>query len=193
MGTPNHAPESPSGEGTKNVPRSDASLVNDPKCFDTSLNFYINFRNIRCLRSNFQYMEHHLSSTKPHHLFLTETQLSGATDSSPFSVSSYFLYSHFYSKTGCCVYVRNDLTCSRAHGLESSEFSTIWLRLNSHSQTKFICAVYLSPNSSDYRSESHSSSCRFPKQMQKKLQGNPSLGRIVGEQPKANSLTDTTI
>ncbi|MPC66207.1 hypothetical protein E2C01_060353 [Portunus trituberculatus] len=43
-----------------------------------------------------------------------------------------------------------DLTCSRAHALESSEFSTIWLRLNSHSLTKFICAIYVSPNSYDY-------------------------------------------
>ena len=73
-----------------------------------------------------------------------------ATDSRPFSVPSYFLYSHFQTKAGYCVYVRNDITCSRAPALESSEFSTIWLRLQSHSSTKFICAVYLSPNSSDY-------------------------------------------
>ncbi|KAG0710600.1 hypothetical protein GWK47_022450 [Chionoecetes opilio] len=45
--------------------------------------------------------------------------------------------------------LNNDITCSRAHGLESSEFSTIWPRLQCHSLTKFICAVYLSPNSSD--------------------------------------------
>ncbi|MPC22044.1 hypothetical protein E2C01_015050 [Portunus trituberculatus] len=44
----------------------------------------------------------------------------------------------------------NDLTCSLVHTLKSYEFSTTWLRLNSHSLTKFICAVYLSPNSSDY-------------------------------------------
>ncbi|MPC21610.1 hypothetical protein E2C01_014600 [Portunus trituberculatus] len=95
--------------------------------------------------------KHHLSSTKPADLlFLTETQLSEATDSSPYSVPSYFLYPHFRSKAGCCVYVRNDLNYSRAHALESSEFSTIWLRLNSHSLTKFACAVYLSSNSSDY-------------------------------------------
>ncbi|MPC20839.1 hypothetical protein E2C01_013799 [Portunus trituberculatus] len=50
----------------------------------------------------------------------------------------------------CCVYVRNDLTCSHAHALESYEFFTILLRLNSHSISKFICAVYFSPNSSDY-------------------------------------------
>ncbi|MPC41506.1 hypothetical protein E2C01_035100 [Portunus trituberculatus] len=76
--------------------------------------------------------------------------MSEASDSSPFSVPSYFLYSHFRSKAGCCIYVHNKLTCSRAHALESSEFSIIWLRLNSHSLTKFICAVYLSYNSSDY-------------------------------------------
>ncbi|MPC43102.1 hypothetical protein E2C01_036739 [Portunus trituberculatus] len=90
MGTPNHASESPSGEGTKNVPRLDASLNDDLKCLDTSLNFlYINFCNIHALRSNFQSVEHHLSSIKPH-LFLTETQLSEATESSPFSVPPTF-------------------------------------------------------------------------------------------------------
>ncbi|MPC87602.1 hypothetical protein E2C01_082468 [Portunus trituberculatus] len=79
-----HASESPSREGTKNVPRSDASFSDDHKCHDTSLNFfYINFCNIRGLKSNFQSMEHHLFSTKPHLLFLTETQLSEATDSDP--------------------------------------------------------------------------------------------------------------
>ncbi|MPC54811.1 hypothetical protein E2C01_048738 [Portunus trituberculatus] len=144
MANPNPASESPSGEGTKNVPTSDCSLDDDPKCLDTFLNlFYINFCNIRDLSSNFQSVEHHLSSTKPH-LFLTKTQLSEATDSSPFLVPSYFLYFHFRSKTGCCVqslaplfnpgcvYVRNDLAYSHAHALESSEFSTIWLRFNSH-------------------------------------------------------------
>ena len=121
------------------------SLLTPPNIFS------ITFCNIRGLRSNFQSVEHHLSSTKPHLLFLTETQVSEATNSNPFSVPSYFLYPHFRSQAGCCVYVCNDLTCFRAHALESSEFSTIWFRLQSHSLTKFFCAVYLSPNSSDYR------------------------------------------
>ncbi|MPC58382.1 hypothetical protein E2C01_052386 [Portunus trituberculatus] len=38
----------------------------------------------------------------------------------------------------------------RVHALKSYEFSTIWLRLNSHSLTKSICVVCVSPNSSDY-------------------------------------------
>ncbi|MPC81464.1 hypothetical protein E2C01_076081 [Portunus trituberculatus] len=62
-------PQSPLlGRGPKMSP--------DQKCLDTSLNFfYINFCSIRSLRSKFQSVEHHLSSTKPH-LFLTKTQLS---------------------------------------------------------------------------------------------------------------------
>ncbi|MPC70576.1 hypothetical protein E2C01_064828 [Portunus trituberculatus] len=43
------------------------------------------------------------------------------------------------------------LICFGAHALESSEFFTFWLTLKSHSLTKFISVVYLSPNSSDYR------------------------------------------
>ncbi|MPC18590.1 hypothetical protein E2C01_011478 [Portunus trituberculatus] len=108
MVTPNPASESPSGEGTRHVSKSDSSLGDHPKCLDTSLNFFfINFCNIRNLRSNFKFIEHHLSSTKPH-LFFTETQLFEATDSSPFSGPSYFLYPHFCFKAGCCIYMRND-------------------------------------------------------------------------------------
>ncbi|MPC66895.1 hypothetical protein E2C01_061050 [Portunus trituberculatus] len=136
MATPNPASKSPSGEGTRYVPRSNCSkagccsLGGDPKCLDTSPDsFFINFCNIRGLRSNFQSVDHYLSSAKLH-LFLPKTQLFEPTDSSSFSVPSYFLYPHFLSKAGSCVYVRNDLTCSCAYVLESSEFSTIWLRLN---------------------------------------------------------------
>ncbi|MPC37706.1 hypothetical protein E2C01_031196 [Portunus trituberculatus] len=111
MATPNPASESPSDDGTRYVPRSNYSLIGDPKCLDTSLDlFFINFCNIRGLRSNFESVEHHLSSTKPHLLFLTATQLSKATDGSPFSVPSYFLYSHFHSKAGWCVYVEHILS-----------------------------------------------------------------------------------
>src|ERR1700755_652998 len=73
-----------------------------------------------------------------------------SSDSKPYSVSSYCLSPQFLAKGGCCAYVRNDVVCSRASNLESSEFSTLWLRLSCHSTTKFICSVYLSPNSTDY-------------------------------------------
>ena len=86
-------------------------------------------------------VEHHFSSTKPYHLFLTETHLSVAIDSNPFSVPSYFLYLHFQSKASCYLYVRNNITCFCVHNLESSEFSTIWLRLQCHSLITFICVM----------------------------------------------------
>ncbi|MPC63283.1 hypothetical protein E2C01_057379 [Portunus trituberculatus] len=85
MATPNPASEFPSGEETRNVPRSDCPLGGDPKCLDTSLDVYfINFCNIPGLGSNLEFLQHHLSSTKPHLLFFTKTQLSEGTDSSPF-------------------------------------------------------------------------------------------------------------
>ncbi|MPC69598.1 hypothetical protein E2C01_063828 [Portunus trituberculatus] len=76
MATPNLASESPSGEETRNVPRSDCSPDGDPKYLDTSLDiFFINFCIILSLRSNFQFVRNHLSLNKPHLLFRTETQL----------------------------------------------------------------------------------------------------------------------
>jgi exonuclease III len=129
---------------------SNGSVVDLPTCSGARSSFFINFCNVRGLDSNFLFVEHHLSSSKPHLLFLTETQMSELADSNPFSVDSYCLYTQFSSKGGCCAYVRNDVTCSRVSNLESSEFSTLWLRLSCQSTTKFICAVYLSPNSTDY-------------------------------------------
>ena len=94
-------------------------------------------------------MEHHLSSIKPHLLFLTETHLSVTTGSSPFSVPSYFLYAQSNPKLAVAYkYVTTLL--ARAHNLESLEFSTIWIRLHCHSLTKYTRAVYISTNSSDY-------------------------------------------
>ncbi|MPC66898.1 hypothetical protein E2C01_061053 [Portunus trituberculatus] len=83
MATPNPASESPSWEGTINVPMSGEAypLGYDPKCLDISLNFFfINFRNIRGFRSDFESVDHHFYSTNPHLLLLTETQLSEAME-----------------------------------------------------------------------------------------------------------------
>src|SRR6201990_1813685 len=119
-------------------------------CPDARSIFFINFCNIRGLHSNFHFVEHHLSSFRPHLLFLTETQMFERSDSKPYSVSYYCLYPQFSAKGGCCTYVRKDVACSRVSNLESSEFSTLWLKLSCNSTTKFICSVYLSPNSTDY-------------------------------------------
>ena len=132
------ASESLSGEEIKNVPRLNHSLDGDSRCLDTSSNFST------LISATFAvlYLIFILWNTNSPPLNLIF--------SSPFSVPFFFLYSHFRFKAGCCAYVRNKITCSHAHALESSEFSTIWRIINCHSTTKFFCAVYRSPNSSDY-------------------------------------------
>src|SRR6201990_384254 len=79
-----------------------------PACPDARSIFFINFCNIRCLHSNFHFVEHHLSSSRPHLLFLTETKMFERSDSKHHSVSSYCLYPKFSAKGGCCAYMRND-------------------------------------------------------------------------------------
>ena len=108
------------GQGTTNVSRSDCPFADDLKCLDTFSNIFTrDFCNIRGLTSYFQSVESHHICNKPHFLFLTETQLSATTDSSPFSVPSYFLYPFFECKASCCAFVRNDIICSRAHNLQN--------------------------------------------------------------------------
>src|ERR1044072_4935224 len=167
MASTSAASEKPLGVASKNSPSSTSSpittwelvasgdgvgatMTQPPACPDARSNFFINFCNNRGVYSNFHFVSHHLSSSRPHHLFVTETQVFERSDSKPYSVSSYCLYPQFSAKGSCCAYVRNDVVCSRVSDLESSEFSTLWLRLSCHSTTKFICSVYLSPNSTDY-------------------------------------------
>src|ERR1700755_3318673 len=90
-----------------------------PACPDARSIFFINFCNIRGLHSNFHFDEHHLSSSRHHLLFLTETQIFERSDSKPYSVSSYCLYPQFPDKGGCCAYVRTDFVSSRVSNLKS--------------------------------------------------------------------------
>lgn len=124
------AASAPSEERYINDPSSDGSHGNF-RCLDTSSNFLCtNFCIIRGLGFNFKHADNQLFSSKPHLLFLTEMEVCVATDNSCSSVPSYFLYSHFHTKAGCCVYVRNDILCSCAHNIESSEFSTTFYDFN---------------------------------------------------------------
>ena len=64
--------------------------------------FSFAYTNIRGLYSNFSSVEHHLSSTLPNILFLSETQLSKNASTDPFLISQYNLYPSFRSKGGVC-------------------------------------------------------------------------------------------
>ncbi|MPC71053.1 hypothetical protein E2C01_065321 [Portunus trituberculatus] len=141
MVTARPASESSSGEGTINVYRSACSLGIDHKCLDTLLNFSL----LTCATSavlDFIFNPLNTFYLLLNLIFFSSLKYGCLRQHTP----SDFLYPHFR-----CIYAHNDLTCSRAHTLESSEFSTIWLQLKSHSLTKLICAVYLYPNSSDYK------------------------------------------
>src|SRR5256885_14526737 len=100
--------------------------------------FVTHFCNIRGLCSNFPDVEHHLFSTKPHLLFLTETQLSERSDSNPYSVPSYCLYPQFSSNGGCCAYVCYDVSFSLVFQFGFPLFFTFFFWPSFLSITKFI-------------------------------------------------------
>src|ERR1044072_5045811 len=67
-----------------------AAMTRRKACPGARSSFFINFCNIRGLLSNIPFVEHHLSSSKPHLLFLTETQMLKCADSKPYSITSIF-------------------------------------------------------------------------------------------------------
>src|ERR1700755_3132328 len=147
MASTSVASEKPRGAASKNSPSSTpspittwelvtsgdgagATTTRPPACPDARSVFFIYFCNISGLHSNFHFVEHHLSSSRPHFLFLTEIQMFERSDSKPYSVSSYCFYSQFSAKGDSCAYVRNDVFFTRVSNLEFSEFSTLWIRLS---------------------------------------------------------------
>src|SRR6201990_748127 len=109
------ASENPRGADSKHSPSSTPSPITTwelvasgdgvgatktsmPACPDARSSFFINFCNIRGLFTNFHFVEHHIPSSRPPLLFLTETQVSECSDSKPYSVSSYCLYPQFSAK-----------------------------------------------------------------------------------------------
>ncbi|KAL7644767.1 UNVERIFIED_CONTAM: hypothetical protein RMT77_004580 [Armadillidium vulgare] len=81
-----------------------AAMIQRPACSSARSSFFINICNIRGVFSYFPFVEHHLSSFKPHLLFLTETQVLECADSKPYSVTSYCLNPQFSAK-GCCAHM----------------------------------------------------------------------------------------
>ena len=126
-------------------------MVNPRNPTARPLSFAIDFCNIRGLSSNFNSVEHHLWSSKPHLLFLSETQICDFSDTARFNVPSYYIYSNFSPNGECCAYVRDDVVCSRVQRLKPDVFPTVWLRLSCQSSTKYICSLYLSSNKTDYK------------------------------------------
>ena len=84
------------GSLTRGPPdRQTATEVADQRGACTLDSISFDFCNIRGLRSNLSTVEHHLASSSPDLLFLSETQLSANVSSDLFKISNYNLFPRF--------------------------------------------------------------------------------------------------
>ena len=122
----------------------------DPNVSDRPSSLSIHFSNIRGLCSNLSSVEHHLASTLPNLLLLSETQLSSSASTDPFLISHYNLISRFRSKGGVCAYCNINTPIARLKDLESPNFDVLWLKICLSTSTILLCFCYCSPNSTDF-------------------------------------------
>lgn len=111
----------------------------------------ISLCNIRGLNRNVNAVHHHLSSSKPTILFLTETQISGSGDLTHLQFPNYSLFHCFRFKGGVCAYADSSVSISHIHTLDSCSpaFQLFWLKLSFSRCNKYYCCVYRSPNDND--------------------------------------------
>ena len=114
-----------------------------------SASFTIDFSNIRGLRSNFPSVEHHLNTSHPNLLLLSETQVSSNASPDLFSISNFNLISRFRSNGGVCAYSNINTPVARLMNLESNLFDAIWLKICLSSSTIILCFCYC-PYTSPY-------------------------------------------
>src|SRR5678816_4061400 len=100
---------------------------------------YINFTNIRGLKSNFASVEYHLTNSIPNLLLLSETQMAKNSSSNSFNVSNYNLFHNFRLKGGVCAYVNINTPVTRLVNLESPNFDALWLKIFLPSTTIILC------------------------------------------------------
>ena len=135
------------GSPTQGPPdRQHVTGVGAQRGASTSDFFTLDFCNIRGLRSNFSAVEHHLASSSPDLLFLSETQLSANVSSDLFKINNYNVYPRFKKKGGVCAYCASNIPVTRLLDLESPSFDVIWLKILLNTKCVFICFLYLSPN-----------------------------------------------
>lgn len=93
------------------------------------LHFSLNFGNIWSLYSTFYFVKHHLCSSRPNILFLTDLGFSSLLTESPseFILSVSIL---IFSENVCCTYVRKEVVCFCVSNLEFSKFFTKWIWLS---------------------------------------------------------------
>ena len=106
--------------------------------------FSIHYSNIRGLASNFSSVEHHIATTLPNILLLSETQLSSTVSPDPYQISHYNLLPRFRFKRGVCAYYNITTPVARLIDLESPDFDVLWLKICLPTSTTFLCFSYCS-------------------------------------------------
>src|ERR1044072_7190364 len=104
----------------------------------------ITFANVRGLQSNLASVEHHLSSSRPSLLLLSETQLDRDSFSSNLNVSDYHFFHNFRLNGGVCAYININTPARRLENLESPNFDVLWLKICLPTTTIIMCFCYCS-------------------------------------------------
>src|ERR1044072_4675795 len=110
----------------------------------------ITFANVRGLRRNLASVEHHLSSSCPNLLLLSETQLDRDSFSSNLNVSDCNFFHNFRLNGGVCAYININTPVTRLENLESPIFDVLWLKICLPTTTIISCFCYCSPNGTDF-------------------------------------------
>ena len=109
-----------------------------------SLSLKVHFCNIRGVHSNLNEVHHHLETEAPHLLFLTETQIKDPLDQAYLRYPGYNLESKFHPRAGVCLYVRDKICCLRLRDLEVSDFSVLWVLVDTGTDQTIYACVYRS-------------------------------------------------
>ena len=166
----NNGPQYPANGGAKNLRASSDSggvrgdtppaSIGSPHGLNISSAgipaFTIHYTNIRGLSSNFTSVEHHIASSFPNILLLSETQVSSDASTDPFQISHYNLISRFRAKGGVCAYYNTNTPVARLMNLESPNFDAIWLKICLPTTTVIICFCYCPYTNPDHSNFDHS-------------------------------------
>src|ERR1700755_3544632 len=112
--------------------------------------FSIDFANVRGLRSNLASVEHHLTTSRPNLLLLSETQQDWDSFSSNLNVSNYNFFHNFRLNGGIFAYININTPVSRLVNLESPNFDVLWLKICLPITSVILCFCYCSPNGTDF-------------------------------------------
>jgi len=117
--------------------------------------YKISFSNVRGLHANLDHVHHHLHSSKPDILALTETQILTPPSDTHLQYPGYAVAYNFVKKGGICIYMKANLACRHLNNLDISDsrFQSSWLKVSLPDSCKFICVIYRSPN--DTQTSSH--------------------------------------